>query len=432
MAATQRRMHGTEGKQVDGRLMKITTNARIIRGLCALLIGVAVPFQNMSPAFSSSPNAAAPLLAYAARIASDGARTRVVFDFDGKPDFSIHYITSPERIVVDLPATGFGFSESGVPAGGVFTEVRFGNMGENSSRIVLTAGKPVRLVHADVQANENGKGFRLVLEAEKTTPETFQDLVRKQDWSAVAAVSVNETAAPPAAGKGEFVIAVDAGHGGIDTGATGGATGTQEKDITLAFAKDLMERLNREPGVRAVLTRDSDRFLALSERVAIARRNHANLLLSLHADTLKQKDIRGATVYTISDKASDRMAEDLATRENLSDQVAGVSMPDAPQEVADILIDLTRQETRAFSVALAGGIVSSFEGQIRLINNPHRYAGFRVLQAHDVPSILLELGFLSNADDEKLLLDAEWRKKVAGLLADAVTRYRKNTLANGG
>jgi N-acetylmuramoyl-L-alanine amidase len=166
--------------------------------------------------------------------------------------------------------------------------------------------------------------------------------------------------------------------------------------------------------------------------VEIARQNHAVLFISMHADTLKQKDIRGATVYTISDKASDKLAADLADRENLSDQIAGKETVAEPPEVADILLDLTRRETQAFSISLAESVLGSFKDQVGTINNPHRHAGFRVLQAPDVPSILLELGFLSNAQDEKLLLDDQWRGKMADLLTDAVKRYRSSVMANGG
>ena len=173
------------------------------------------------------------------------------------------------------------------------------------------------------------------------------------------------------------MIAVDAGHGGIDTGAIGSETKIEEKSVTLAFATQLVETLNKENGVKAFLTRDKDEFLSLPERVQVARQHSANLFISIHADTLKQRDIRGATVYTISDKASDHLAANLAARENLSDEIAGVTFKSEPAEVADILIDLTRRETQAFSVNLARSVVSSFEGQINLINNPHRHAGFR-------------------------------------------------------
>ncbi|MCA1970615.1 MAG: N-acetylmuramoyl-L-alanine amidase, partial [Rhizobium sp.] len=266
----------------------------------------------------------------------------------------------------------------------------------------------------------------------------FEKLVNDQSWM-TASVDATATAqrgdrvgqSEPAA-PGAFVIAIDAGHGGIDAGATGAATKTQEKEITLAFAKALSDRLKGEPGIEAFLVREGDEFLSLSERVTIARQRGANLLISFHADTLRQSNIRGATVYTISDKASDRMAADLAERENLSDAVGGVSDTGEPAEVSDILLDLTRRETQAFSISMAESVVRSFEGQVALINNPHRYAGFRVLQAHDVPSILLELGFLSNKEDEKLLLDPAWRVKIADLLAAAIRRYRLPVVANGG
>jgi N-acetylmuramoyl-L-alanine amidase len=157
--------------------------------------------------------------------------------------------------------------------------------------------------------------------------------------------------------------------------------------------------------------------------VVIARQRGAKLFISLHADTLRQKDIRGATVYTISDKASDALAASIAERENLSDGIAGVEIKDEPAEVTDILIDLTRRETQAFSIQLAENVLKSFQGQIDVINNPLRHAGFRVLQAPDVPSILLELGFLSNPKDEKLLTDPDWQKKIADRLTKAVTDY---------
>ncbi|WP_112537376.1 N-acetylmuramoyl-L-alanine amidase [Rhizobium sp. RAF36] len=374
-----------------------------------------------------------PLLAYGARIIGDDARTRIVIDFDQAPSFSIHYIANPERIVVDLPATAFGFDTKQLEARGLFKDIRYGAMGEGSARIVLTAIKPVKLAIAKVQQDEDGKGHRLVLDAEMTSKEAFAALVKAQTWNGADDQQVTSAIpAAEAAKPGDFVIAVDAGHGGIDTGAIGVDTKTEEKQVTLAFAKALADRLNREPGIKAFLTRDNDEFLSLSERVQIARQNHAGLFISLHADTLKQKDIRGATVYTISDKASDKLAADLAERENLSDQIAGKETVAEPPEVADILLDLTRRETQAFSISLAESVLNSFKDQIGTINNPHRHAGFQVLRAPDVPSILVELGFLSNVEDEKLLLDDAWRGKMADLMTYAVKRYRSSVVANGG
>jgi N-acetylmuramoyl-L-alanine amidase len=391
---------------------------------CATLLAV-VAFLACGPAAF----AAQPLLAFSARIAGDAARTRIVLEFDAKPEFSIHYVGAPERVIIDLPATAFGFPAEDLAARGLFKDIRYGTMGEASARIVLTASRPVKLVLAETKLDESG-AYRLVLDAEMTTKEEFADLVKSQNWGIISAPSPEAMAM--ASEDNVFTVAVDAGHGGIDAGATASASRIAEKVITLSFARLLADRLNRLNGVKAFLTRDDDTFLSLSERVTLARQHHADLFVSLHADTLAQKDIRGATVYTLSDKASDRRAENLAARENLSDQLAGFTIKSGPPEVADILLDLTRRETQAFSITLADNVVKSFEGQVGLINNPHRQAGFQVLRAPDIPSVLLELGFLSNPEDEKLLLDEAWRTKMAELLTDAVDRYRTRAIANGG
>lgn len=388
-------------------------------------------------------DAAKPLIAYAARIAGDDARTRIVIDFDRKPEFALHYTADPNRLIIDLPETDFGFGEADLAATGLFAEIRYGRMGEGAARIVMTTRRQARAVLAEVQENGEGKGFRLVIDCEVVTTEAYIELLNKQQWSGSEKIAGGKTDRlnQPADGKtaddkaapGAFVVAVDAGHGGIDAGAKGVTTKIEEKAITLEFARILVAHLNKEKGIRAFLIRDKDEFISLSERVVIARQRGAQLFISLHADTLRQKDIRGATVYTISDKASDALAASLAERENLSDGIAGIQIEDEPAEVTDILLDLTRRETQAFSIRMAETVLESFEGQIGLINNPLRHAGFRVLQAPDVPSVLLELGFLSNARDEMLLTDPEWREKVAALLTDAVGKYMESAgIARGG
>lgn len=402
-----------------------------ISGLVTLVITSVMA----APVVGNATDSGQRLLAHSARIIGDEARTRIVMDFNEEPEFDVHYLDGPTRIVVDFPAVDFAFPTKDLAPTGLFSDIRFGNMGEGNARLVLTAKKPVQVAIAETKAEDGGKLFSFVLDTEIASKQKFAELMKSQTWRApspVTTASVAPEINEKTSRQADFMIAVDAGHGGIDAGAKGGTTGTEEKVITLSFAKELTERLNKVAGVKAFLTRDDDTFLALSERVTIARQQSANLFISIHADTLKQKGIRGATVYTMSDRASDRMAQDLAERENLSDQVAGVVMPSAQPEVADILLDLTKRETQAFSVTLAENIVSSFEGQVGLINNPHRYAGFMVLRAHDVPSVLLELGFLSNPEDEKLLLDETWRQKVADVLAEAVGRYRTQAMANGG
>jgi N-acetylmuramoyl-L-alanine amidase len=382
----------------------------------------------LAGALQARATEATALIAYAARIAGDDARTRIVIDFDREPKFSIHYTARPNRLIVDLDETAFGFDEKDLKPIGLFSDIRYGQMGEGVSRIVMTANRSIKAVIAKVQKNDDGKGYRLVIECEVVPEKEFAAIVANQKWlgtEKVAAGKSDRLGSEPIAPvpTSDFVIAVDAGHGGIDAGARGIATKIEEKTVTLAFAKALTERLNKEKGLHAFLTREDDTFISLSERVVIARQQGAKLFISLHADTLRQKDIRGATVYTISDRASDKLAESLAERENLSDGIAGLEIKDEPTEVTDILIDLTRRETQAFSIQLAENVLKSFKGQIDVINNPLRHAGFRVLQAADVPSILLELGFLSNPKDEKLLTDPEWQNKTADLIAKAVDSY---------
>jgi N-acetylmuramoyl-L-alanine amidase len=375
-----------------------------------------------------------PLTAYAARIAGDNARTRIVLDFHQKPDASVHYIGNPDRIIVDFPATNFTFPASALAPHGLFRDIRFGSIDASHSRLVLTAQRPTKLVLTDIRKNDDGDGYRVILDAEMTDSETYAKLIATQAWDAAAYNNgkTQRVEQDPPPSTTDFVVAVDAGHGGIDTGAIGRTTHVAEKTITLAMAKAFAAELNKQAGIKAFLTRDADVFLSLSERVTMARQKGANLFISLHADMLSQSDIRGATVYTISDKSSDRLAEAAALRENQSDEVGGVDTPQVQHEVSDILQDLTRRETQAFSISMANAVVEQFSGQVKLINNPHRFAGFRVLQAQDVPSILLEMGFLSNKQDEKLLSDPVWRKKLVHLLVAAVKEYRQPLLANGG
>jgi N-acetylmuramoyl-L-alanine amidase len=196
-----------------------------------------------------------------------------------------------------------------------------------------------------------------------------------------------------------------------------------EKAITLAFALELKAKLSASGAYDVFMTRESDEFLRLDDRVRIARQHDADLFISVHADTISQKGIRGATVYTVSDKASDAEAQALADRENLSDRLAGIEIEEENHEVADILVDLIRRETHNFSIGFARSLVGELSSAVGLINNPHRSAGFRVLKAPDVPSVLVELGYLSNPKDEAQLRDPDWRGKAADCIARAIDAF---------
>ena len=224
--------------------------------------------------------------------------------------------------------------------------------------------------------------------------------------------------------RAEYTVVLDPGHGGRDGGAIG-RMGTVEKTITLAFARSLAEHL-RDAGVTVHLTRDGDVSLRLSDRVALARSHEADLFVSLHADSIRYRKLRGASVYTLSNEATDSIAASLAEGEARSDVLAGFKGEMSPDEgVADILIDLMRRETELFSNAFAEAAVRSLGRTTRTIRNPHRSANFRVLRAPDVPSVLVELGYLSNRQDEAQLADPKWRDHVARALADAIVGHAR-------
>lgn len=409
-------------------------------GCLVLAFGLLVSVADMSAARATEAPAAAEipaLVASGVRLTAARDHMRLEMDFDQAPAFAIHYVDQPPRVILDLPRTVFTTPDSAVKADGSVKSIRYGTMAEGQARLVLTLAQPMMVVKSEVAGQPGGKGSILVVEAQKVSVDAFRAVLATQAWAEPQAETPTDRPAllgSPVAGE-TFLVAVDAGHGGIDTGATSPDGKTIEKDITLQFARTLMDELNRRPGFSAFLVRDKDEFVSLSRRVAIARERKANLFVSLHADKLRQADIRGATVYTISDRASDTLSARLAERENLSDELAGMAASDEPEEVADILLDLTRRETQAFAVTFAERIIDSFRGQVELINNPHRSAGFIVLGSPEIPSVLLELGFLSNRKDVEQLSDPARQILVSKLLADAIERYRspeKSATGQGG
>ena len=224
------------------------------------------------------------------------------------------------------------------------------------------------------------------------------------------------------------VIVIDPGHGGIDPGAVG-LSKTKEKDVVLAFALVLRDRLLATGRYDVVMTRDDDRFVTLKERVRIARRAQADLFMAIHADKVRGPTARGATVYTLSEKASDAEAEALARKENLADVIGGVDLGGGSEEVNDILIDLTQRETNNHSMFFAKKAVRDFKPVTLMTGRPLRSAGFVVLKAPDIPSVLLELGYLSSDADEELLKSDAWRKEVGAALVTAIDGYMATEIA---
>lgn len=368
------------------------------------------------------------------RMAGDASRMRVVVNFDSEPELRWSLLKRPHRLVIDLPEAGFAFDEEELKPRGMVTEVRYGNLDRGTSRMILSFDGPFAVERLDLLENENSEGFRLVADIVATSEAKFEQALAEQIAATGSTRTTQKTdrvGEPGLPGQRPFRVVVDAGHGGIDTGAKG-VTGTLEKTITLVFALELRNKLD-ELGYDVFLTRDRDVFLRLDERVRIARQHEADLFISVHADAIRLKNFRGATVYTVSDKASDAEAAAKAIRENLADEMAGIKIEEETYQVADILADLIRRETQSFSIRFARSLVGELSESIRMIEtNPHRFAGFRVLKAPDVPSVLLELGYLSNVKDEAQLRDPDWRAKAIDSIASAVGMFAAAKQGAGG
>ena len=368
-----------------------------------------------------------PPVATDGRVVGDESRTRFVLDLSGEIDLSAFTLADPYRVVIDLPEVDFRLPPGTGSAGrGLVSDWRYGQFAAGRSRIVLDVTGPVKIDKAFLLPAVEDQPARMVLDLLKTTAAAFDEDLRKSQLardSANQPVQKADQLPPPDRSKREKpLVVIDAGHGGVDAG-TVSASGVLEKDIVLAFAKKLQENLERTGKVAVLLTRTDDTFLPLAARVQFGRDHAADLFLSIHADSEHEGSVRGATVYTLSDKASDREAAALAAKENASDLIAGLDLQQEADEVTDILVDLTRRETRNFSAAFANGLVSDLATATRMIKNPHRSAGFQVLRAHDVPSVLVEIGYLSNDQDEKLLTSDEWRSRVAEAVTQAVLRF---------
>lgn len=367
------------------------------------------------------------------RMAGDAARMRVVIEFDRDPAVKWFLLKGPHRLALDIDESRFGIDPSQTAARGLITEVRYGALSSGRSRIIFAANGPFRVEKAEAMKNETAPGYRLVVDM-VAAPEAEFDAKMAEIASVTGstkAAAKGDRLGEGAQGDGRFTIVIDPGHGGIDGGARG-VSGTAEKSVTLAFALELKKLLSETGLYTVYLTREKDEFLALDERVRIARQHNADLFVSLHADSIKLHNIRGATIYTISEEASDGVAAEIAESENKADEIAGLAPDMQAPEVADILIDLLRRETQGLSVRFARSLAGELTGSVELINNPLRSAGFRVLRAPDVPSVLMELGYLSNPKDELLLKDPEWRARVAKGLAGSISLYVKSKDMAGG
>ncbi len=377
----------------------------------------------------AAPNAT---IAKDARLAGDRERTRFIADLSKKVDVHVFALGNPYRVIVDAADVSFQMPPGiGKEQRGLVTAFRYGLFAPGKSRIVLDVSGPFLIDKSFVLEARDDQPARLVIDLVPTDEKTFQASLREARQAAVEKASLPLPAAPVRPADAKPIIVLDPGHGGVDPG-TSSPNGVTEKVVVLKFAEELKKKLLATGRYEVYLTRNDDTFLPLKDRVAFAQKKGAGLFLSIHADYFPTKidDARGATVYTLSEEASDDEARELAAKENFSDAIAGVALPDdSDGVVANILIDLAQRETQNRSVVFARSIVGELAGKTILHTKRLRSAGFRVLKAPDVPSVLLELGFLSNPDDEKELTSERWRDRMANSVAEAIDDYFAERIA---
>ena len=366
------------------------------------------------------------------RIGGDEKQTRFVVDLSRKVDMRAFTLANPYRVVIDLPQVSFHFApKTGERGRGLIKAFRYGLVMPGGSRIVLDAAGPVRVEKAFVLDPSDSQPARLVLDLITVDRDTFMRAAAVDNRLSKDAAKRSEPA-PKSNEDSRPIVVLDPGHGGIDSG-TRAASGDTEKSVVLDFALTLRDKLEKTGKYRVVMTRSDDSFVPLAERVRIARLRQAQLFISIHCDALARGDgeAEGATIYTLSDHASDAEAARLADAENRADVISGVDLSVEPDDIADILIDLAQRETRTFSTQFAQHVVRSLKGAARMHKHPLKSAGFRVLKAPDVPSVLIELGYVSNRQDLKQLLSESWRARAGESIVQAVNAYFTTRLADG-
>jgi N-acetylmuramoyl-L-alanine amidase len=421
-------------------------NHRVLLG-CALVCAAASPCLAPDAAGAAEGGSPVPVaasifpIASGARLAGDAKQTRFVLDLDKSVPFRAFPLADPYRVVVDIPQVNFQLPASaGTEGRGLIKAFRYGLVMPGGSRIVFDLTGPARIANASVLDAANGQPTRLVLELEEVDRTAFvQSLAiesRPELKPAIAEpVVITEAVAalkPAPVADLRPVVVIDPGHGGIDNGTQAGSE--SEKKLVLDFGLALRDRIEKSGKYRVVMTRTDDTFIPLADRVKIARTQSAALFVSIHADALPRRegDAQGATIYTLSDRASDAEAERLAEAENKADAIGGVNLTEEPTEVADILIDLAQRETRNFSNRFARLLMGDMKNIVRMHKNPLKSAGFKVLKAPDVPSVLIELGYVSNKGDLENLVSENWRSRTIGSMAHAIDTFFAKRLATAG
>jgi len=382
-------------------------------------------------------------------------KVRSVIELSETSDFRAFMLEGPYRLVIDMPSFSWkvgGFTN--LKDYGL-TSVRTGQLDAGVSRIVYEINRPATIGKAFILPKQGANPDRLVIDFVPGDIATFKaqkdkifgkfdpqkspdnmritsalnpaaapsEMVRPPTKPTSSNNTPNNTPAAPPKRREKPLIVLDPGHGGNDPGAVG-HDHKHEKHVVLALAKELKSQLEASGQYRVKLTRYDDRYIRLRDRIAFARKHGADLFISVHADSINKPNVSGASVYTLSETASDSQTAKLAARENRSDIIAGVDLDVEDEEVANILVDLAMRDTMNQSNFVAGKLVDNFRARsIRLLQNPHRSAGFAVLKAPDIPSVLVEAGFMSNRKEAQMLSRGDYRRRIAGALKDGINAY---------
>ena len=391
--------------------------------------------------FSFSSEALASPAVKSVRIGPGIDKTRLVLEISEQVKFKAFTLDNPYRLVVDFPASAWSVADRDMPkAAGVVKGLRYGLYSSEISRVVLDLSRPVKIANAFMLEPVGSAAHRIVVDIQTIAANAYVDQeISKGQKKTTARLESSTRIAPGIpfpkvkpqkiansksayVSRGKKVIILDPGHGGVDPGAIS-KSGTREKNLTLAVAKELKRELERTGKYQVHLTRDRDIFLPLRKRIEIGRSFGGDLFISLHADSHDSSKISGASVYTLSEEASDKESAALAAQQNKADVLAGVRLDEHYDSVGSILIDLAQRETMNLSVIFANLLVNNMRRNWKLRNNTHRFAGFAVLKAPDMPSVLLEMGYLTNSRDERTLLSRQQRSKLVLLVVRAIGRY---------
>ncbi|MCD6034349.1 MAG: N-acetylmuramoyl-L-alanine amidase [Rickettsiales bacterium] len=368
--------------------------------------------------------------------------TRVDIELTGEPKYYIFSVEKPNRLVLDIAKSRWGVTKRAPTLGERVTNIRYGVHEGGKLRLVLDLRKPVTYDHYVVSAGDDGGTHYTIILEVRDAPEVAS-LGDKAEFSSSGQLKntklpvtqkesvpegvVNRFVVPPVARRKPILpvklaplVVIDPGHGGHDPGAIG-SDGTVEKDITLAYGLELREALEATGKYRTKMTRGGDSFIPLNERVRIAREAGGDLFVAIHADSHDNKRTRGLSIYTLSENASDREAARLARHANESEILSGVGSEE--NEVVGLLIDMVQRDTKNMSASFAEVVTSELGKDITLLGRAHRFAGFRVLTAPDIPSVLIELGYLSNAKEVQLLASRDYREKIVNALVRAIDRH---------